>query len=702
MSSITASNTVTSNDVVLTDIVDGIAVITVDSPPVNTLSNKVRSGLEAAFDFAINSDADAVVLICAGKTFIAGAEISELGQQSDAIGLHDLLAKIENTPKPVVAAIHGTCLGGGLELALCTHARVAEASSKLGFPEVKLGLLPGAGGTQRLPRLVRVEDALDIVVSGRHVSAPQAAEMGFVERVAPVGKLLETAKELARELADASEMPLRVRDREEKIIAARENPAVVEEWCKANARLLRGPIAPKYCVRCVETALTENDFEKGLAFEKGLFLELLNHPESAAQRHYFFAERQASRIPDVPKDTPLRDISSMGVIGAGLMGGGIAMCFASAGIPVTIVEQKAEALERGLGMIRKNYDSTVKRGKMSAEKADKCFGLISGSLSYDDLAQADLVIEAVFERMDIKKQVFSSLDSVCKPGAILASNTSALDINEIAASTSRPQDVIGLHFFSPAHIMPLLEVVRTEHAAIDALATVMKLAKKIRKTAVVSGVCFGFIGNRMLFPRQIQADAMTLEGVMPWDVDKVLMDFGFPMGAFAMADMAGLDLGWVASESNSSTVREVLNEMGRHGQKTKGGYYDYDDKRKATPSPIAEKVIRDFAENSGKPAREVDTTEMLDRCVLPMINEGAKILAEGIANKASDIDVVWVCGYGWPVYRGGPMFYADQLGLDNVLARLKELEAAHGKAFTPAPLIEQLVAEGKTFADFGK
>ena len=696
-----ASPVAVDSSVVSAEISDTVAIIAVDSPPVNTLSNAVRDGLNEALSASINAGARAIVIACAGRTFIAGAEISELGTQSDAIPLHDLLANIENAPIPVVAAIHGTCLGGGLELALCAHERIAVPSAKLGFPEVKLGLLPGAGGTQRLPRLTSVEHALDVIVSGKHVAATQAAEMGFVEKIAPEGQLVEYAVSHAKALADAGKL-IRVRDREERIAQARANPGAVEAWKAANKRLLRGPIAPSYNVKCVETALSVDTFEEGLEVEKNLFLELLSGPESAAQRYYFFAERQTSKIPGIDKNTPQRKIQKVGVVGAGLMGGGIAMCFANAGLPVTIIDLKQENLERGLSAIQKNYQGSVAKGKLTSDRMDESLSLISGSISMDDLSDCDLVIEAVFERMDVKKSVFETFDKVCKPGAILATNTSALNIDEIATVTSRPEDVIGLHFFSPAHIMRLLEVVRAEKTSNEVIATAMTLSKKIRKTAVLSGVCRGFIGNRILFPRQEQANALTLEGVMPWDVDKVITDFGLPMGPFAMSDLAGVDLGWVREESSSSSVREILNEHGRHGQKSKAGYYDYDDRRKPSPSPVTEQIIRDFAAKSGVPERKVSSEDILDRCLLPMINEGAKILDEGIAIRSSDIDVVWVNGYGWPVYRGGPMHYADQLGLDVVLNKLKTLEAAHGAAFQPAGLLESLVSSGQSFSDYDR
>lgn len=689
------------NDVVKWSIEDSVAVVCIDSPPVNALSANVRSGLAAAFKSLIDADeVTAAVLICAGRTFIAGADISELGKPIEGISLHDLLAIIEDCPKPVVSAVHGNCLGGGLEVALCTHARVVEASAKLGLPEVKLGLLPGAGGPQRISRLVKIEDALEVVVTGRHYSAAQANKMGFVDVVAPVGQLQATAIAHAQKLADSGEPPRRVRDLNDVMDQSRSNPNAIEEWVAANKKLFRGPKAPGYCVRVVEFAFKGIPFDEALEQEMGLFRELLNDSESQAQRAYFFAERQVSRVPDIPRDIPLRSVRKVGVVGAGLMGSGIATCFVTAGYEVVINEMRQEALDRGLDHIRKNILGAVSRKKLPQDKADSALAKLSGSIEMTALADCDLVIEAVFERMDIKKDVFQKLDAICKPGAILASNTSALDLNEIAAVTARPGDVIGLHFFSPANIMRLLEIVRGAETEKDVLATALDIGKKIGKISVVSGVCPGFIGNRILFPRQIQADAMTLEGVMPWAIDKVVTDFGFPMGPFAMADLAGVDLGWVKEESTSSSVREILNENGRHGQKTRAGYYDYDENRRPSPSPVTENIIRDFASQSGQQMRNVSEQEILDRCLLPMINEGAKVLEEGIAIRASDIDVVWVNGYGWPIHRGGPMWYADFLGLDEVCKRLKALEESLGVAFKPAALLEKLAREGKKFADF--
>ena len=700
MQNVSMNNPTVANEAVSWSVEDSVAIVCIDAPPVNALSANVRDGLDAAFKAVIASeDVSSIVLICAGKTFIAGADISEFGKPPSGVPLHDVLALIENSPKPVVSAIHGNCLGGGLEVALCTHARVAEAGSKLGLPEVKLGLLPGGGGPQRLPRLVKIEDALEVVVTGKHFPAAQAVKMGFVDEVAAPGKLRATAVAHAKKLAEAPEAPLRVRDRTDVIEESRKDPNAIQEWVRANGKLFRGPKAPSYCVRVVEFAFKGLPFDEALENEKKLFMELMEDSESHAQRAYFFAERQVRKIPDIPRDIALRDIKKVGVIGAGLMGSGIATCFVTAGYEVIVTELKQDALDRGLAHIQKNIEGAVARGKMKAEKAEAGLAKLSGSIEMSDLADCDLVIEAVFERMDIKKDVFQKLDSICKPGAILASNTSALDLNEIAETTSRPNDVIGLHFFSPAHIMRLLEIVRGAKTDKDVLATALDVGQRIRKVSVVSGVCHGFIGNRILFPRQKQAEAMLNEGALPWEVDKALIDFGFPMGPFGMADLAGVDLGWVKEESSSSNIREVLNENGRHGQKTKAGFYDYDEKRRPTPSPVTEKLIKEFVASKGIEPRDISQEEMLDRCLLPMINEGAKILEEGIAVRASDIDVVWVNGYGWPVHRGGPMWYADQIGTDVVLERLKALQAKHGDAFKPAALLEELAAAGKKFAE---
>ncbi|MCA7086355.1 enoyl-CoA hydratase/isomerase family protein [Cupriavidus sp. DB3] len=677
----------------------GVAVLTIDSPPVNALSANVRAGILAGVRQAVADDAvKAIVLICAGKTFIAGADITEFGKPPTGPSLPEVQAAIEDAPKPVIAAIHGTALGGGLEVALVCHYRVAARSAKCGLPEVTLGLLPGAGGTQRLPRIVGVEKALEMVTSGTHVPAPAAAEMGLVDLLTDDASLRADAIAFARRVV-AEARPLRkVRDLDDKIAAARGKPEIFAEFRRANARRFRGFDAPEYNIRCIEAAV-ELPFDEGLKRERAMFVELLNGTQSAAQRYYFFASRQVWQLPDIGADTPLLPVKQVGIIGAGTMGGGIAMNFLNAGYPVTIVETSQQALDRGVRTIRANYENTAKKGRITAADIERRMALLTPTLQMEWLADADLVIEAVFENMDVKKDVFGRLDRIAKPGAILATNTSALDVDEIAAATSRPEAVIGLHFFSPANVMKLLEVVRGAKTAKPVIRTSMELARKIGKIAALVGVCPGFVGNRMLAQRQREAQKLVLEGALPWDVDRVLYDFGFPMGPFAMSDLAGLDLGWVREKSSSSTLREILCEMDRRGQKTGAGYYDYDEKRNARPSPVVEQVIRDFAAKQGRTSRVVSEQEILERCIYPMINEGAKILEEGKAIRASDIDVIWVNGYGWPVYRGGPMFYADTIGLDKVLETLRRYEESFGADFKPARLLEDLVAQGRKFGD---
>jgi len=677
-----------------------IAVITLNSPPVNALSAKVREGLYEGFKAAgANDAAKAIVLICEGRTFIAGADITEFGGAMAGPSLFDVQSMMENSPKPVIAAIHGTVLGGGLEVALCAHYRVAVPSAKFGLPEVNLGLLPGAGGTQRLPRVVGPERALEMMTTGRHVPAKEALAGGLADELVEEGKLREGALAFARKVL-AEGRPLRkIRDQNEKVEAARGKPEIFADFRKANARKFRGFLAPEYNIQTIEAAVNL-PFDEGLKVERKLFGELMSGSQSAAQRYSFFAERTANKIPDVPADTPLIPIKKVGIIGAGTMGGGIAMNFANAGIPVVIVEQKQEPLDRGLATIRKNYERTASRGGITAQQVEDRCALITGSLSMEDsFGDVDLVIEAVFERMDIKKDIFAKLDAICKPGAILATNTSALNIDEIASVTKRPESVIGLHFFSPANVMKLLEIVRADHTSNEVIATSMKLAKQIGKIAVLVGVCPGFVGNRILGARQREAQKLVLEGAMPWDVDRVLYDFGFPMGPFAMSDLAGLDIGWVKEKSNGETIRDVLCEADRRGQKTGAGYYDYDENRNAKPSPFTEKVINDFIVKSGANPRKISDEEILERCIYPMINEGMKILEEGKAIRASDIDVVWQNGYGWPVYRGGPMWYGDQIGPAKVLAKMQEFQATMGDQFKPAASLEKLVAENKKFAD---
>ena len=676
-----------------------IAIITLNSPPVNALSANVREGLFEGFKAATADPAvKAIVLICEGRTFIAGADITEFGGAARGPSLFDVQTMMETAPKPVIAAIHGTALGGGLEVALVAHYRIAVPSARLGLPEVNLGLLPGAGGTQRLPRVAGPEKALEMMTSGRHAPASEALAMGLVDELAEEGKLREAAVAFARRCVAENRPLVKVRDNNAKVEAARGKPEIFEAFRKANARKFRGFMAPEYNIRCIEAAVNL-PFDEGLAVERKLFGELVTGSQSAAQRYSFFAERQAQKVPDVPDDTPLIPVKSVGIIGAGTMGGGIAMNFANVGIAVTIVEVQAEALERGLKVIRGNYERTASRGGITAAQVEERMALITGSLDMNALATVDLVIEAVFERMDVKKEIFTKLDAICKPGAILATNTSGLNIDEIASVTKRPEAVIGLHFFSPANVMKLLEIVRADHTSKSVIATSMKLAKQIGKIAALVGVCPGFVGNRILGQRQREAQKLVMEGAMPWDVDRVLYDFGFPMGPFAMSDLAGLDIGWVKERSQGESIRDVLCEMDRRGQKTGAGYYDYDENRNAKPSPVTEQIINDFIVKTGSNPRTVSDEEILERCIYPMINEGVKILEEGKAIRSSDVDVVWQNGYGWPVYRGGPMWYGDQIGAAKVLEKMKEFQAKMGDDFKPAPLLEKLVAEGKKFSD---
>jgi len=674
-----------------------VGVLTLNSPPVNALSAPVRTAINDGIKAAIENPAvKAIVLICDGRTFIAGADITEFGKAPSGPSLFDAQAMIENAPKPVIAAIHGTALGGGLEVALTCHYRVAVPSAKCGLPEVNLGLLPGAGGTQRLPRIVGAEKALEMMTAGSHVGAKACKEMGLVDELVEEGKLREGAIAFANKIV-AEKRPLKkVRDLNDKVVADRGHPEIFANFRKANARKFRGFLAPEYNIQCIEAAVNL-PFDDGIKVEQKLFRELITGTQSAAQRYVFFAERQVWKLPDVPADTPTIPVAKVGVIGAGTMGGGISMNFLNAGVPVTIVETKQEALDRGIATIRKNYENTAKKGRLTQEDVEKRMSLLTGTLSLEALADVDLVIEAVFENMEIKKDIFGKLDRIAKQGAILATNTSALNIDEIATAVKRPEAVIGLHFFSPANVMKLLEVVRADKTSKPVIATSMQIAKKIGKIAALVGVCPGFVGNRILAQRQREAQKLILEGAMPWDVDRVLYDFGFPMGPFAMSDLAGLDIGWSKEKSTGSTIREVLCEMDRRGQKTGSGFYDYDENRNAKPSPVVEKIILDFAAKQGINRRTISDQEILERCVYPMINEGAKILEEGKAIRASDIDIVWINGYGWPVYRGGPMFYGDTVGLDKVLAKMKEFQAQMGDDFKPAALLEKLVAEGKKF-----
>ncbi len=646
---------------------DDVLVIISDSPPVNALGAGVRDGLKEGVSQGINDPAvKAMVIRCDGKTFFAGADITEFGKPPKGASLHEVIDMMDSSEKPIVAAIHGTALGGGCEVALACHYRVAVPSAVMGLPEVKLGLLPGAGGTQRLPRIVGVKAAIEMVAIGDPISAKKAAEVGLVDRVVGEGSLEADAIAFAREIADKKPIP-RVRD---KTVAP--DPEAVEEFKKKHGRRMRGFDAPAANIACV-VAASELPFDEGMKFEREQFMKLMTGTQSAAQRHLFFAERQAAKIDDVDPKTPLRPINKVGVIGAGTMGGGISMNFLSAGIPVTIVEMQQEALDRGTGVMRKNYEASAAKGRIKPDAPEKAMGLLTPTLSLEDLADCDLIIEAVYENMDVKKELFTKLDAIAKPGAILATNTSYLNVDEIAAVTKRPEDVLGMHFFSPANVMRLLEVVRGEKTAKDVLATVMALAKKIKKVAVVAGVCHGFIGNRMLSPRQIEANKLLMEGATPQQIDKVHTDFGMPMGPFQMADLAGVDIGWHRDPSRIESIRDALAAEGRWGQKKGAGYYDYDEKRNATPSPRALEIIEDFRAKSNLPKREITDQEIVERTLYPMVNEGALILEEGKAQRASDVDVVWIMGYGWPVYRGGPMFWAqNEVGLKKIVEGLEK------------------------------
>ncbi|KQP22826.1 3-hydroxyacyl-CoA dehydrogenase NAD-binding domain-containing protein [Pseudorhodoferax sp. Leaf267] len=687
------------NDVTTYTNIDGVGVIVLNSPPVNALSAAVRDGIHGGVQKALaDADAQAIVLRCDGNTFIAGADITEFGKPPAGVGLGEVQRVLEESTKPVIAAIHGTALGGGLEVALVCHWRIAVPTARLGLPEVNIGLLPGAGGTQRLPRVVGPEVALEWMTAGTQVKAADALESGLIDALAPEDDLQGAAVALAKRVV-AEQRPLRkLRDENAKVEAARGKPEIFAAFRKANAKKFRGFAAPEKIVQCVEAAVNL-PFDEGLKLERKLFVELMHGDQSAAQRHYFFASRQAWQVPGLKKDAAIVPVQTVGVIGAGTMGAGIAMNFLNVGIPVHIVETQQAALDRGLKTIRTNYENTAKKGKLKVEAIEERMALVTGSLDLQDLSDCDLVIEAVFENMEVKKDIFGRLDRVAKAGAILASNTSALDLNQIASATSRPESVIGLHFFSPANVMKLLEVVRGDKTSDSVIATSMQLARKIGKVAVLVGVCPGFVGNRILGQRQREANQLIFEGAMPWAVDRVLYDFGFPMGPFAMSDLAGLDLGWNKEKSTGSTLREVLCEMDRRGQKTGAGFYDYDEKRTARPSTLVEGVIKQFAEKKGITPREVSDDEILERCIYPMINEGAKILEEGMASRASDIDVVWINGYGWPVYRGGPMHYGDRVGLPKVLTRMREFEAKYGPQFKPAKLLEELVATGRRFSD---
>ncbi|MCE5263852.1 MAG: enoyl-CoA hydratase/isomerase family protein [Deltaproteobacteria bacterium] len=691
---------------------NGIAVITVDSPPVNALSRAVRQGLmETVQNSQRDPEISAVVIYCAGRTFIAGADITEFTDPGSAVDTdpNDIIGAIEAMTKPVIAAIHGTALGGGLEVALGCHYRCAVPSAKVGLPEVNLGLLPGSGGTQRLPRVAGVKPALDLILGGGMLSAKAAHASGVVDELIEED-LLEGAIAYARRLV-AAKAPLRkIRD----IVIDQDSvpPGIFGEYLELVAKKSAGTFAPERIIQCVEAAVSL-PFDQGLRKERELFWECLNSPQSASFRYLFFAEREAGKVPGIPADVRVRTIRKVAVIGAGTMGGGIAMNFANAGIPVTIVEVAREALDRGLGIIRKNYEVTARKGRMTDAQVEERMSFLSGSLDFADIADSDIVIEAVFENMDIKKEVFRKLDKACRQGAILATNTSALDVNEIAATTSRPEDVIGTHFFSPANVMKLLEIVRGTKTAQDVLLSVVKLARTIGKVGVVSGVCYGFIGNRMLEGYIREVGFLLLEGAAPEQIDRVITRFGFAMGPCAMLDLAGTDVrakvvieaknkGLLPNDERYELVTDKLVEAGRYGIKTGAGYYRYEaGNRKPQPDPEVATLIEAEAARLGIERRQIKEDEILGRCLYPLINEGARILEEGIALRLGDIDLVWIYGFGFPRLRGGPMHYADTIGLKGIYEGMLEYRGRFGNQYwAVAPLLEKLAREGKRFRDY--
>jgi len=681
-----------------------IAVITLNNPPVNGLGHATRSGIFEGLKKALaDKSVKAIVITGAGKAFSGGADIKEFNtpKSSAEPTLHTVIAALEAAEKPVVAAVHSVAMGGGLELALGCHYRVASPKAQIALPEVKLGLLPGAGGTQRLPRLVGLETALNMIVSGNPVPSEKLAGTKLFDQMIE-GELMTGALAFAAKVADQRPLP-RVRDIK---IDYPNHEAFFQFARNSVGAVAKNFPAPRKCVDCVAAAASMK-FEDGLRFERENFMTLVQTTESKALRHFFFAERAASKIPDVPEDTPKRPVNSAAIVGAGTMGGGIAMNFANAGIPVTLLEMKQEALAKGLATIRRNYENTMKRGRLKPEQVEQRMGLITGTLSYGDIKNADIAIEAVFEDMTVKETVFKTLDATMKTGAIIATNTSTLDVNKIAAFTKRPQDVIGTHFFSPANVMKLLEIVRGANTAKDVLATTMALAKKLNKTGVVSGVCDGFIGNRMIEQYSRQAGFLLEEGCLPEQVDQAIERFGFAMGPFRMIDMAGNDIGWAIRkrryveqpEMKYSKTADLLCEMGRYGQKTSAGWYDYKPgDRKPYPSQLVNDMIVKHSKDIGVERRKIPDQEIVERLVYALVNEAAYLLEEGIAQRASDVDMVYLTGYGFPLHRGGPMFYADTVGLFNVVTAMeKYARGRHGDFWKPAPLLARLAAEGKTF-----
>ena len=689
-----------------------IAIITINNPPVNALSQGVPEGISEALDqIAQDASIKAAVLIGSGRTFVAGADIKEFGKMTSGkprgAGHLPLLLKVEDSSKAVIVAIHGTALGGGLELAMAGHYRIAVASGQVGQPEVKLGLIPGAGGTQRLPRLAGVAKAVEMCVSGNPIKAEEAAKCGIVDRIVE-GDLLTGAIAFAREVADKPAP--KTRERNEKLGIAAENARIFSSAREAAAKKQRGLLAPAAVIDAIEAA-TKLSFEEGCQVEQKLFLDCLFSEQSKSLIHVFFSEREASKVPDIPKDTPVIPVKSAAVVGAGTMGGGIAMVLANAGIPVLIKDTDQGAIDRGLATIRSNYENSVKRGRFPQEVAEERVKRITPTLSYDDFSKVDLVIEAVFENMALKKEVLRELDRVCKAGAILASNTSTLSIDEIASATSRPQSVIGTHFFSPANVMRLLEIVRGRDTSKEVVATCMQLSKTLGKVGVLVGNCRGFVGNRMFHPYRREAQFLVEEGAGIAAVDQVLTDFGMAMGPLATGDLAGLDVGWRIRKEyrhletpgiRQPFLEDRLCELGRFGQKTGAGWYKYDEQRRAMPDPQVDELVRQLVREAGVAQHQIAASEITDRCIYALVNEGARILQEGYALRASDMDIIYVNGYGFPAYRGGPMWYADTIGLKKVYERVSELYRQHGEIWQPAPLLQHLAEEGKAFADFAK
>ena len=684
-----------------------IALLSIDNPPVNPLSSGVRQGLFDGVSSALADDAiEAIVLTGMHRAFIAGADISEFGAAAtEGVGLGEALDKMEGSTKPIIAAINGTAFGGGLEVALCCDYRIAAAAAPVGLPEVKLGLLPGAGGTQRLPRLVGAEAAVQAIVSGNPIMAPDALTMGIVDRVAS-GDIVDDAIAYAQEIIADGAATRKVRDLEDKISADRGNTALFEKFAANLDKTHRGQFAPAQILQCVEAAVNAESFDEGMAVERARFAECMSDPQREALIHIFFAERAANKIPGLSKDVPLLDINKGSVIGAGTMGGGIAMCFANAGIPVRVHDNDPENLARGIKVIEGNYARTVSKGRLTQEEMDKRMSLIIPTENFDDLGDGDIVVEAVYENLDLKKEIFARLDKVMKQGALLATNTSGLDVDAIAGMTDRPEFVCGMHFFSPANVMRLLEVVRGKDSSPVVLGTAMALGKRLGKVSVMAGNCPGFIGNRMLGGYTRQAALMILEGATPAQVDKVIFDFGLAMGPFTMNDMVGLDLGWRARKmmggTNEVTARipDELCELGRYGQKNGKGYYQYaEGDRTPRPDPEADAVIAQVSEDLGYTRRDFSDDEILKRCMYPLVNIGAKLLEEGHALRAGDIDTVYVNGYGFPTYVGGPMWFADTQGLDNVLADMERFfEETGDDVWKPSDLLKKLVSEGKNFA----